>query len=219
MTFESRLGALLDYEGPAPAPVDPARIMARARRRTRARRAATGIGALAVAGTVVGFAAGGFTGAAERVAQPGVSAPVTAGAPSPVVALAPGSRHLLSDTGFWTALESSGLCVEGPHQAPLCVDLPPHPGAKPGLGYVQTGGAAVPGHRAVLVGRYTGPTPPTRIVVTVEGRQVVATILTTPGKHNWVTYDAVIPQSAVAHATTVTAFDSTGHVVAQTRGQ
>ncbi|MEZ0096061.1 hypothetical protein [Streptacidiphilus sp. EB129] len=228
MSFESELSALLDYEEITPMPLDTRRIMVRSRRRTRVRKAATGIAALAVAGAVAGFATGGFTRSGVQATQSGLvapasqppsadtsQAPLAAGSPSPVVPMVPGNRYLLLNTGYSTVLQSSGLCLEGPRGLHItCQELPPNPGMRPGLGYSLLGLAA-PDHRAVLTGVYTGSAHPTRIVVTVGSQQVVATILTTPGEHNWVTYDAVIPQSSTAHATSVTAFDSTGHVIAR----
>jgi hypothetical protein len=226
MDFESELSALLDYEETAPVPVDTGRIMARARRRTRVHKAATGIAALVVAGVVASVATGGLPATGVHATQPGVvtpapasvppdssAAPLATGSPSPVVQMAPGSTHLLLDTGFWTTVDSTTLCLGEPkHASPSCQSTGHRPGAR-GITYMGAP-AVAPDHREAFLGEFIGPTLPTRIVVTVGGEQTVATILTIPGAHDWVAFDAVVQQPSGTSQANITAFDSAGHVLA-----
>ncbi|MFF7590294.1 hypothetical protein ACFZCK_22650 [Kitasatospora purpeofusca] len=221
--FEERLGELLTREDTAwgAARPDPAAVIAGARRRRARRRVGTGVAALAVALVCGGTAltlgdprpAGGAAGAAVTTtaavlagAAPAASAsvvPVATGAgaqpDSPVRPMEPGKQLTIAD-GYRMSVTATRSCVEKREQATGTWEQPfgcrdatsdnlDH--SRPTIGAQSLGD----GERTVVTGLYLGPAP-ARIMVELNGVQVVATLVTTTEMHGWTAYYAVVPGAA-----------------------
>ncbi|SDT65273.1 hypothetical protein SAMN05216371_3415 [Streptomyces sp. TLI_053] len=222
--FEERLGELLTREDTAwgAGRPEPAAVIAGARRRRARRRLGTGAAALAVALVCGGTAltvgdprpAGGATGAAGAAvtttaavlpgAAPAASAvPAATGAgaqpDSPVQLVEPGKRLTIAE-GYRMGVTATGSCVERWEQATGSWEQPfgcrdttsdnlDH--SRPTIGAQSLGD----GERTVVTGLYLGPAA-ARVMVELNGVQVLATLVTTTEPNGWSAYYAVVPGAA-----------------------
>ncbi|MFJ4673952.1 hypothetical protein [Kitasatospora purpeofusca] len=223
--FEDRLGELLTREDTARGAgrPDPAAVIAGARRRRARRRVGTGAAVLAVALVCGGTAltlgdprpAGGAAGAAGAAVTttaavlPGAApasasaVPVATGAgarpDSPVRLVEPGKQLTIAD-GYRMSVTATQSCVEKWEQATGTWEQPfgcrdatsdnlDH--SRPTIGAQSLGD----GERTVVTGLYLGPAP-ARIVVELNGVQVVADLVATTEMNGWTAYYAVVPGAA-----------------------
>ncbi|MFI9329728.1 hypothetical protein ACIGZJ_19560 [Kitasatospora sp. NPDC052868] len=245
MSFETRLGELLNEDDREPAGLDPGRIIARSRRRRSRRVVGAGAAGLAVA-LVCGAAAvtvqhtGGGGGAAAAPALPGTAAapaaaptpsavptPGTAALPlSPVRQVAAGEKLEFADGArIWvTATEKcdeyrdrNGVWGSGSGCRDSTSDNLDHD--RPSI-YAQ---GSFGTDRVVLASLYLGPAP-ARIVAFQNGTSTVATLVTTAGMQGWTAYYVVLPGEPTAaqgrFATpAVAAYDAEGKLLAELPGR
>lgn len=220
MSFDRRLGELLDYKEVSTAALDPAPIIRRARRRRARRTGGTAAAVLAVAVTAaVAAGAGGpgerrpalaaapttttLTGTASSAPAPSPSA-TKAIELSPVRVTLPGEHFTVyGGLEMWVTATEKCTSEQTPGFSPSteCRDSDsdnlqgPAAGRrdqKPTIGGQSSWRAGEP---MLCTGIYLGQTPPARIVVTDHGVQNLATIVTTPGMDGWVAYYVVLPNS------------------------
>ncbi|MFF3601507.1 hypothetical protein [Kitasatospora indigofera] len=225
MSFDERLGELLDYpddppghpEAP-PAGLDPARIIRRARGRRNRRVAGTVAMTLAVAvvATLAVHAAGPDAGPpAPGGAAPWVTATTTpsptptatAPPPSPVRVLAAGERiQVTPDVELWVTATDKCTSVTysaAPETTPAtdCLDATGDnvrtdgPDGRPARSNLPAQGSWQLGGPYVITGMYIGKGVPARIVATDHGRATTATIVTTPAMKDWAAFYVVLPDT------------------------
>ncbi|MFE3113289.1 hypothetical protein ACFXKJ_28265 [Kitasatospora indigofera] len=225
MSFDERLGELLDYpddppghpEAP-PAGLDPARIIRRARSRRNRRVAGTVAMTLAVAvvATLAVHAAGPDAGPpAPGGAAPWVTATTTpsptptatAPPPSPVRVLAAGERiQVTPDVELWVTATDKCTSVTysaAPETTPAtdCLDATGDnvrtdgPDGRPARSNLPAQGSWQLGGPYVITGMYIGKGVPARIVATDHGRATTATIVTTPAMKDWAAFYVVLPDT------------------------
>ncbi|MFD0261261.1 hypothetical protein ACFVH7_23700 [Kitasatospora indigofera] len=225
MSFDERLGELLDYpddppghpEAP-PAGLDPARIIRRARSRRNRRVAGTVAMTLAVAvvATLAVHAAGPDAGPpAPGGAAPWVTATTTpspaptatAPPPSPVRVLAAGERiQVTPDVELWVTATDKCTSVTysaAPETTPAtdCLDATgdnvrtDRPDGRPARSNLPAQGSWQLGGPYVITGMYIGKGVPARIVATDHGRATTATIVTTPAMKDWAAFYVVLPDT------------------------
>ncbi len=236
MSFERQLGELLDFGDVETPPPDPARIIRGARRR-RARRtvgAVVATACVAVAATVAVHLTGptgpqsvpmvGAVPVGTASARPATPAPDPTVAPGPSRVVAPGERiGVHPDLMLWvTASEvcAAAPALGSPPGTPVGTECQagPAPGSgRPGLHYR---GAGSEGGPLLITGAYTGPTVPSRIVVTEHGHETVATIVTAAGMTGWTAYYAVVPfgsggDPGAPLESAIVAYDAAGGVLAR----
>ncbi|GGV11882.1 hypothetical protein GCM10010495_26820 [Kitasatospora herbaricolor] len=222
MSFDRRLGELLDYEDAGRPGIDPALVIRRARRRRNRRTVAAAAATLVIA--VSAAVTADLTGPGDRRPAATAVAPTatdaatgtTSSSPapspsaakavelSPVQAVAPGERFTIySDLEMWVTTTEKCISEQAPGFAPSidCRDsdsdnLQGPPAArrdKRAALYSQSRWHM--GEPTLCTGIYLGRTPPARIVAIDHGVQTLATIVTTPGMDGWAAYYVVLPNS------------------------